>query len=161
MLTTAGTSWLPHPNKRPHPNSTVVLRAICETRRVPRMSPQTFEEWVPLERPQFIAALDRTVEELTAAYGWVWEETDEDGLGPVSYMPLAWDGKSRFLLHALGLAPQEGVSVEVAGVDDPAAARADLLHGLGLRPDAFSAICDDDVWFVRRNWMPSAPGATL
>ena len=28
MLTTAGTSWLPHPNKRPHPDSTVVLCAI-------------------------------------------------------------------------------------------------------------------------------------
>jgi hypothetical protein len=29
MLTTAGTSWLPHPNKRPHPDSTVVLCAIA------------------------------------------------------------------------------------------------------------------------------------
>ncbi|HUY60110.1 MAG TPA: hypothetical protein VMV16_10420 [Solirubrobacteraceae bacterium] len=117
-----------------------------------RLTAQTHSEWVPFQRPWTIGVLDRAVEELTAAYGWVWEETDEAGLGQTFYLPLAWDGKSRYLLTASGVYPADGIQIEASSTENPAQARADLLAELGLRSGAFLAISEGESWFAR--WDP-------
>ena len=88
----------------------------------------------------------------SAAFGWDWEEADEDGLGPTFYVFLAWDGASRFLLSASGLYPENGIAIEVSASEDPAEDRSDLLDALGLTPDALLAVNEDGVWFGR--WDP-------
>ena len=68
---------------------------------------------------------------------WGWEE----GWGPTFYLPLAWDGASR---HTASI-------VEAAADENQAAARADLLAGLGLDAEAFLAITEGGGWFARRD----------
>ena len=114
-----------------------------------RLGQQPPEQWTPFRDPWAIAVLDRTAEELAAAYGWTWEEVEEAGLGPMLYVGLAWDGRSRFLLTASRADPANGVAVETAASEDHAAARADLLAELGLDASAFLAISEAGVWFAR------------
>ena len=114
-----------------------------------RLSQQRPDDWEPFSEPWAIAVLDRTVEELSAAYGWTFEEVDEEGLGPMLHAGLAWDGRSRFFLSASHDAPENGVAVEVGAEEDHAAARRDLLAELGLEPEAFLAISEGGVWFAR------------
>ncbi len=114
-----------------------------------RLTPQKPGEWVPFRDPWAIAVLDRTVEELSEAFGWTWEDVDEEGIGQTFYVGLAWDGRSRFLLSASGVYPEQGVAVETSAAEDHAAARADLLAELGLSAEAFLAISEQGVWFAR------------
>ena len=117
-----------------------------------RLAQQAFEDWVPIADPQTVAVLDRTVDECAAAYGWCWNHVEEAGLGPMSYVPLAWDGQSRFLVSASGVYPNVGIAVEASKSEDPAAARADLRAALDLEADAFLAISEGNTWFAR--WDP-------
>jgi hypothetical protein len=119
---------------------------------VGRLTVQSADEWTPFSDPSAIAVLDRTVEELAKAYGWSWDQVDEDGLGPMFYIALAWDGVSRYLLTARGFYPEDGVAVETSAAENPAAARADLLVALDLRSDALLAVSEGDIWFAR--WDP-------
>lgn len=115
-----------------------------------RLSVQRFDgDWVPFTDPWSIAVLDRTVPELLAAYGWSCEEVEEDGLGPMSYLPPAWDGRSRFLLSASGYYPENGVAVEVSRSEEAIVARSDLLAEMGLDEEAFLAISEGGIWFAR------------
>lgn len=120
---------------------------------MPRLTVQSFDDWVPLEDPCAIAVLDRSTADVTAAFGWVWDEVDQDGLGPMFYLPLAWDGTSRFLLSASGFYPDDGIAVEASAGENFASARADLLTTLGLALSAWLAITEGgEVWFAR--WDP-------
>jgi hypothetical protein len=60
---------------------------------VARLTVQTTEEWTPIADPWCVGVLDRSVEELSATYGWSWDHVDEEGLGPMAYAHLAWDGQ--------------------------------------------------------------------
>lgn len=117
-----------------------------------RLSQQTADDWTPIHDPWTVAVFDRTVAEMAEAFGWVWDEVDEDGLGPTFYLPLAWDGRSRFLLQASGFYPENGIAVDATRSENPATARADLLAELELGADAFLAISEGDAWFAR--WDP-------
>ena len=114
-----------------------------------RLSRQSEAEWVAIEDPRVIAVLDRTVDEIGAALGAVRDEVDEEGLGQTFYLPLGWDGQSRFLLSASGVYPGNGVAVEVSASESAASARSDLLSEIGWGPDAFLAIAEGDTWFAR------------
>lgn len=115
-----------------------------------RLTVQSADDWVPIEDPWAIAILDRSAADVTAAFGWVWHEVDEDGLGPMLYLPLAWDGASRFLLSASGAYPENGIAVETSAAENFASARADLLTSLGLELSAWLAITEGGgVWFAR------------
>jgi hypothetical protein len=116
-----------------------------------RIKQLTHDEWIPMSL-ESAAVIDRLPEELSAQFGWVWETVEEDGLGPVSYCPLAWDGVPRFLLSSSGFYPQDGINVEVAEQDGLADARADFLAELGLTPDVFLVVREGDCWFAR--WDP-------
>ena len=48
---------------------------------------------------------------------------EELGLGVMHYMPLAWDDRSRFMLAATDVHPENGISVEVDKAEDLALAR--------------------------------------
>ena len=116
------------------------------------MTVQATSEWVPIEDPWCIGVLDCTTQQATAAFGWRWDEVDEDGLGPMFYVPLAWDGSSRFILSASGAYPENGVAIEASASEDAAHARRELLENLGLTPEAMLAISESGVWFAR--WDP-------
>ena len=118
-----------------------------------RLTVQRSDDWVPFKDRCAIAVLDRSTADVTAAFGWVWDEVDEEGLGPMFYLPLAWDGASRFLLSASGFYPDDGIAVEASAAENFASARADLLTALGLERSAWLAITEGgDVWFAR--WDP-------
>jgi hypothetical protein len=68
----------------------------------------------------------RLPEEPCAQFGWGWETVEEEGIGPTSYCPLAWDGTSRFLLSSSGFYPQAGVNLEAGEQDDIAGRPAEL-----------------------------------
>src|SRR4051794_3316684 len=119
---------------------------------MPRLAVQSHDNWQPLRQPWCIGVLDRTREELTATLGWEWDEADEAGLGPMFYVPLAWEGRSRFLLSVSGVYPESGVSIEAEASENPAEARADFIRDTGLASHAFLAIAEGDAWFAR--WDP-------
>ncbi|MBE2319753.1 hypothetical protein DVA67_027540 [Solirubrobacter sp. CPCC 204708] len=102
-----------------------------------------------LRDPWAIAVIDRTVQELADAHGWTWEAVEEEGLGLMFYVALAWEGVPRFLLSASDVYPGDGVGVEVASSENHASARADLLTELGADADLFLAISEGGVWFAR------------
>lgn len=117
-----------------------------------RLTLQSHSEWVPLSEPWCIGVLDCTTAEATAAFGWEWDQVDEEGLGLTSYALLAWEGRSRFLLSASGSYPENGVSIEASASEDAAHARHDFLSDLGLTPAALLAVSEAGVWFAR--WDP-------
>jgi hypothetical protein len=119
---------------------------------MPRLTVQGFDEWMPIADPWAVGVLDRTVGELSEAFGWTWDEVEEHGLGQTFYLPLAWDGKSRFLLTASGVYPENGIAIETSASENRAIARADLLAALGLEANAFLAISEGNAWFAR--WDP-------
>src|SRR4051794_8270022 len=90
-----------------------------------RLTVQDPADWVPFRDPWCIAVLDCTTAQASTAFGWVWDEVEEQGLGPTFYVFLAWDGESRFLLSASGFYPENGVAIEVAASEDAAHARRD------------------------------------
>jgi hypothetical protein len=119
---------------------------------VTRLSVQNANNWIPIEQPWCVGVLDCTTAQATAAFGWVWDEVDEEGLGPMFYVLLAWDGKSRYLLSASGFYPENGIAIEVDASEDPASARHDLLDDLDLTPEALLGLSERGVWFAR--WDP-------
>lgn len=123
-----------------------------------RLTRLTFEDWIPFASPRAIAVLDLTVSEAIDAFGWRWIEVEEDGLGLMHYLPLAWDGKRRYLLSASDFYPEDGLAVEVDVQDDPTSARADLLSDLELDPNHLLAINEGTVWFAR--WDPPHQAGT-
>ena len=74
----------------------------------------------------YIAVIDRGAADLTAMFGWTWAQGEEEGLGPMSYVGLAYDGRSRYALIASDLHPERGVALEAPQGEDPAQARARL-----------------------------------
>ncbi len=119
-----------------------------------RLAQQTAEEWIPMVM-EYVAVLDRTPEDLTASFGWTWVEGEEEGLGTMKYVGLAYDGRSRFVLIGSVEHPERGVALEAAEFEDPAQARADFLAALDLQPDVFLSIREGAVWFER--WDESKP----
>ena len=119
-----------------------------------RLTQQTADDWTPVVM-DYIAVLDRTASELTAAFGWTWATGDEDGLGPMSYVGLAQDGRSRFALSTSPEHPERGVALEAPQGEDPSSARADFVAALGLAPDVFLSIREGGSWFER--WDESKP----
>ncbi|MGH2944122.1 MAG: hypothetical protein ACRDLN_15245, partial [Solirubrobacteraceae bacterium] len=113
-----------------------------------RLAQQTADEWSPTVM-DYVAVIDRSPEDLTAAFGWTWTEGDEAGLGRMLYVGLAYDGRSRFMLIASLEDRGRGVALEAAQDEDPARARADFLNALGLAPDAFLSIREGACWFER------------
>lgn len=107
---------------------------------------------MPIEHPWCIGVLDCTTSEASAAFGWVWDEVDEAGLGTVFYAPLAWDGTSRYLLSSSAEYPENGIAIDVSSSENAATARGDFLSELDLTPDAFLVISEGGVWFAR--WDP-------
>lgn len=119
-----------------------------------RLVQQTADEWIPLVM-EYVAVLDLTAEELTARFGWAWAEGEEEGLGTMQYVGLAYDGRSRYVLIASVEDPGRGIALEAAEYEDPAQARADFLDALELQPDVFLSIREGAVWFER--WDDSKP----
>lgn len=117
-----------------------------------RLTVQDHSEWVPFKDPWCIAVLDCTTDQATEAFGWTWDEVEEDGLGPTLYVPLAWDGESRFLLSASGFYPENGVAVEASASENAAQAREDFLGDLDLSPEFCLAVSEGGIWFAR--WDP-------
>lgn len=113
-----------------------------------RLVQQTADEWTPMIM-EYVAVLDRRPEELTAKYGWTWALGEEEGLGTMQYVGLAYDGRSRFVLIASVENPERGVALEAAEDEEPARARADFLAALDLQPDALLSIREGAVWFER------------
>lgn len=113
-----------------------------------RLVQQTADEWVPLVM-EYVAVLDLSTEELTAKFGWTWAEGEEEGLGTMRYVGLAYDGRSRFVLIASVANPGRGIALEAAEYEDPAQARADFLTALELEPAVFLSIREGAVWFER------------
>jgi hypothetical protein len=113
-----------------------------------RLVQQTADEWSPTVM-DYVAVIDRSPEDLTAAFGWTWTEGEEAGLGTMLYVGLAYDGRSRFMLMAPLADRSRGVALEAAQDEDPARARADFLQALGLEPDAFLSIREGACWFER------------
>ena len=119
-----------------------------------RLAQQTAEEWIPMVM-EYVAVLDRTPDDLTASFGWTWVQGEEEGLGTMKYVGLAYDGRSRFVLIGSVDHPGRGVALEAAEFEDPAQARADFLAALDLQPDVFLSIREGAVWFER--WDESKP----
>jgi hypothetical protein len=119
-----------------------------------RLVQQTADEWIPMVM-EYVAVLDRTADALSASFGWIWAEGEEEGLGRMQYVGLAYDGRSRFVLIASIENPGRGVALEAAAHEDPAQARADFLAALDLEPDVFLSIREGGVWFER--WQESRP----
>ncbi len=103
----------------------------------------------------YIAVIDRGAADLTAMFGWSWAQGEEEGLGPMSYVGLAYDGRSRYALIASDTHPERGVALEAPQGEDPAQARTDFLAALGLEPDIFLSIREGAHWFER--WDESKP----
>jgi hypothetical protein len=117
---------------------------------VSRLTVQTVEDWVGWREPLVIGVIDTArAQSIAEQRGWSWDEVIEDGLGPTGYLPLAWDGRSRFLLRLVHHLADHGVEVEVSASEDPATARKDLLSDLGVGPDVVSRITEGGVWFAR------------
>jgi hypothetical protein len=117
-----------------------------------RLTVQAHADWIPFPSGSCIAVLDCSTEQATEAFGWTWDEVDEEGLGPMFYVPLSWDGRSRFLLSASGFHPESGVAVEASASEAAAVARHELLAELGLTSKALLALSEGDEWFAR--WDP-------
>lgn len=113
-----------------------------------RLVQQTADEWVPLVM-EYIAVLDISAEELTARFGWRWVEGEEEGLGRMKYVGLAYDGRSRYALLASVDDPGRGIALEAAEYEEPAQARGDFLTALDLDPSIFLSIREGAVWFER------------
>ncbi|MFP5364237.1 MAG: hypothetical protein ACLGI5_16070 [Thermoleophilia bacterium] len=122
-----------------------------------RLVEQTADEWVPLVM-EYVAVLDLTAEQLTARFGWTWIEGEEEGLGTMRYVGLAYGGRSRYVLIASVDDPARGTALEAAEYEDPAQARADFLAALELEPDVFLSIREGAVWFER--WDDGKPFRT-
>lgn len=120
-----------------------------------RLVQQTADEWVPLFM-LYIGVLDLTADDLTARFGWTWVEGEEEGLGRMKYVGLAYDERSRYVLVASVQEPERGIGLEAAEHEDPAQARADFLAALDLKQDAFRLICEGGVWFERLDDEPFA-----
>lgn len=103
----------------------------------------------------YVAVIDRDPADLAATFGWSWAQGEEEGLGPMSYIGLAYDGRSRFALIASDEHPERGVALEAPEGEDPAAARADFLAALSLEPDLFLSIREGGSWFER--WDDAKP----
>ena len=119
-----------------------------------RLVQQTADEWVPVVM-EYIAVIDRGAADLTAMFGWTWLQGEEEGLGPMSYVGLAYDGRSRYALIASDLHPERGVALEAPEREDPAQARADFVAALGLDSGSFLSIREGPHWFER--WYESKP----
>ena len=119
-----------------------------------RLMQQTADEWTPMVM-EYVAVLDRRPEDLTARFGWTWVEGEEEGLGTMKYVGLAYDGRSRYVLIASVDDPARGIALEAAEHEEPAQARADFLAALDLQPDAFLSIREGAVWFER--WEDGKP----
>ncbi len=119
-----------------------------------RLTQQSPDEWTPVVM-DYVAVIDRTARELTEMFGWTWAVGDEEGIGPMSYVGLADDGRSRFALSASPSHPERGVALEAPRGEDPSQARADFLAALGLEPDVFLSIREGGFWFER--WDESKP----
>jgi len=119
-----------------------------------RLVQQTADEWVPVVM-DYVAVIDRSAAELTEMFGWTWAQGEEEGLGPMSYVGLAHDGRSRFALIASDTHPENGVALEAPQDENPAQARADFLEELGLEADIFLSIREGGHWFER--WDESKP----
>lgn len=113
-----------------------------------RLVQQNADEWTPVVM-DYVAVIDRSVEDLTTLFGWTWVAGDEEGLGRMAYVGLAYDGRSRFVLIASEAHPERGVALEAPQVEDPAQARADFLAALELDPDVFLSIREGAHWFER------------
>jgi hypothetical protein len=124
------------------------------------LAPQSLDDWLRFREPRYVGALDCTREQLAAAYGWTWDEVDEEGLGLMSYLFLAWDGTSRFTLSISTHHPDEGVHIEIDGSRDadPEAALRAFLDDLGLTHAAMLAIQVGDTLFAR--WDPDQHGVS-
>lgn len=124
-----------------------------------RLTQQTPEHWEPL-RPTdwYIGTLDYTMEGFAAAFGWSWAGEEVAGLGLMFYLPLAWDGRSRFLLSVSDVHRDRGLDVIVSSEENLAAARADLIGDLGLTAEAWLAIGEDETVFAR--WDPPHDAGT-
>lgn len=119
-----------------------------------RLTQQTADEWIPVVM-DYIAVLDRSAADLTDMFGWTWVQGEEEGLGTMSYVGLAYDGRSRYALIASDAHPERGVAIEAPQGEDPAQARADFLAELRLEPDVFLSIREGACWFER--WDDSKP----
>lgn len=119
-----------------------------------RLAQQTADEWVPLVM-DYIAVIDRGTANLTAMFGWHWVQGQEEGLGTMSYVGLAYDGRSRYALIASDEHPERGIALEAPQGEDPAQARADFLEALGLEPDVYLSIREGAHWFER--WDEAKP----
>jgi hypothetical protein len=119
-----------------------------------RLVQQTADEWVPLVM-DYVAVIDRGTANLTAMFGWHWTQGEEEGLGTMSYVGLAYDGRSRYVLIASDEHPERGIALEAPQGEDPARARADFLEALELEPDFFLSIREGAFWFER--WEDSKP----
>ena len=120
-----------------------------------RLVQQTADEWVPVVM-EYVAVIDRNAAQLTEMFGWTWVQgEEEEGLGPLSYVGLAHNGRSRYVLIASETRPENGVALEAPQGEDPARARADFLEELGLEPDVFLSIREGAYWFER--WDESKP----
>ena len=115
-----------------------------------RLVQQTAEEWTPIVM-DYVAVIDRGPDDLTAMFGWTWVAGEEPGLGPMGYVGLAYDGRSRFVLMASDEHPERGVALEAPQDEDPAQARGDFLAALDLGPDVFLSIREGSCWFERED----------
>lgn len=122
-----------------------------------RLTEQTADEWAPTVM-EYVAVLDRSAEQLAVAYGWTWVAGEADELGRMSYVGLAYDGRSRYVLIAAPAHPERGVALEAPHDEEPARARADFLAALGLQADAFLSIREGGCWFER--WDEGRPFRT-
>ncbi len=119
-----------------------------------RITQQTADEWIPTVM-DYVAVLDRTPDDLSASFGWSWTTGEEEDLGRMSYVGLAYDGRSRYMLIASVDDPSRGIALEAAEHEDPAQARADFLEALSLEPDVFLSIREGACWFER--WDATKP----
>ena len=119
-----------------------------------RLVQQTADEWIPVVM-DYIAVIDRGTANLTAMFGWNWVEGEEEGLGTMSYVGLAYDGRSRYTLIASDEHPERGIALEAPQGEDPAQARLDFLEALELDADVFLSIREGAHWFER--WDESKP----
>lgn len=113
-----------------------------------RIVQQNADDWTPVVM-DYVAVIDRSAEDLTQLFGWTWVTGDEEGLGRMAYVGLAYDGRSRFVLIASEAHPERGIALEAPQVEDPSDARADFLAALNLEPDVFLSIREGGCWFER------------
>ena len=85
-----------------------------------RLTQQTADEWIPVVM-EYIAVIDRSAADLTAMFGWTWAQGEEEGLGPMSYVGLAYDGRSRYALIASDTAPRARRRARGAAAREPGA----------------------------------------